>query len=361
MKKFNLTLILTLAMVLGAMAQEPERLQLKGIILTGTQGNFYTISNKLTGVYVPPRFKNVLFAKDNNANVNKSEPTEDQIASDKIFDAVDQFDQSNWVKILFHQGFDATQYEGREINNYQVTGRVNVASAPAGPVGLYVDMTDATGESPLALTNNYPEYQPNTYCTANFVVQPEWFLVKPKNLEFAVVRWAIYQGNGQFVVPAKNGDVNGYNLSGSFPVDMTLWEQQTDDNSVTADDVFTVGENYEFYAIIGFSTGNKVGLNIDPGFDGDFIVTGDGAPRHIAGGNPGTLPEEYTVMVYPLRESHTVITAVDDVRSSTRTVASVRYTDAQGRTSTQPHHGFNVVTTTYTDGTTAAEKRIIGE
>ena len=76
-------------------------------LVSGTAGEFYTLTDALTGVYVSPLFKNVLWAKDDNRYLNKSVPTGDQIASHHLYDAYDatqgvtEMDQSNWVKIVF--------------------------------------------------------------------------------------------------------------------------------------------------------------------------------------------------------------------------------------------------------------------
>ena len=142
---------------------------------------------------------------------------------------------------------------------------------------------------------------------------------------------------------------------------MTLWEQQTDDNSVTADSVFQVGHAYEFPAIIQFSVDNQLTLNIDPGFDGDINY---GDPPTLRGeegfgvGQPGTLPEGYrNVVVYPLRIKEDIITAVDQVET-TREVVGVQYYDLQGRMSNAPLKGVNIKVTTYSDGSQETNKII---
>ena len=354
MNKHYLTLLLTILLAVSASAQEskgttpddPTPMSLGGIILNGTKGDFYTITHKLYGVYVPPRYKNVVFAKDNNNNVNKSEPTDAQVANDKMYDNFDDFDQSNWIKILFPVGYDASAYEGKEITGRTVTGRINVASAPGGPVGIYIDVDPENPPTAGAAFN----YQGNMYNCANFVQQDEYFFVKPKNLEYCNIQWAVYNGDNKFYVPKKSY------WPGSFKVDMTLWEEQTDDNSVTANDVFTVGEAYEFPAIIQFSVDYQIGLNIDPGFDGDFNYGMPGL-KNFEVGQAGTLPEGYrNVVVYPLRITQEVITAIDEVDATRGEVESVHYYDLQGRMSDKPLRGVNIKVTTYSDGTTTREK-----
>ena len=118
MKKHYLTLLLTILLAMTASAQtSTESKSLAEIISSGKAGDFYTITDELVGVYVPPRLKNVVFAKDNNNHASKSEPTQAQITAKKVYDDVDEFDQSNWIKILFPTGYDASAYEGKKITN----------------------------------------------------------------------------------------------------------------------------------------------------------------------------------------------------------------------------------------------------
>lgn len=337
MKKFYLS-ILTILLAMAASAQTPQPQALATIIKNGTRGDIYNIGSTLVGVYVPPRYKNVVFAKDiNNSSVSFSEPSPAQDQEGKIYDNYQNFDQSNWIKIYFPEGYDASAYEGKRITGRTVTGRVNVANTPAGPVGLFIDVDGYT----YPTIGDASPYAGNTYNCANFV-QQSWFFVKPKNLEYCNIQWAVYNGNNMFYVPQVSS------WPGSFKVDMALWEQQDDAGSVTADKVFTVGEAYEFPAIVEFSTDNQVSLNIDPGFDGDINYAP--ALKGAEVGQPGTIPEGYKkVMVYPLRIK-SVVTAVEDVET-TSGVESVHYYDLQGRMSNAPLKGVNIKVTTYSDGT----------
>ena len=344
MKKFYLS-ILTILLAVAASAQTAPEKRLYQIIQSGDKGNIYTITNTLYGVYVPPRYKNVVFAKDNNSSVGPSEPTEEQEANSKIYDNFEAFDQSNWVKIYFPKGYDASAYAGKKITGGTITGRVNVANTPAGPVGLFIDVDGHT----YPTVGDGFSYTPNTYNCANFV-QQEWFFVKPKNLEYCNIHWAVYNGNNMFYVPSISS------WPGSFKVDMELWEEQTDDNSVTADDVFSVGHAYEFPAIVQFSIDNQIGLNIDPGFNGDFNYDGVPGLKEFQVGQAGTLPEGYrNVVVYPLRKEEDVVTAVEQVETASE-AESVQYYDLQGRMSNAPLKGMNIKVTTYTDGTRETKK-----
>ena len=344
MKKFYLS-ILTILLAVSASAQTTtDAKSLAEIINSGKAGDFYTITDELVGVYVPPRLKNVVFAKDNNNHASKSAPSAAQIASGKIYDHVNDFDQSNWIKILFPNGYDASAYEGKKITN--ISGRVNVASAPGGPVGLYIDVDGFTYPTIGAAS----PYAGNLYNCANFV-QQDWFFVLPKNIEYANIHWAVFKdkenGNDMFYVPQIS------DWPGSFKVDMALWEGQDDAGSVTADQVFTDGEAYEFPAIIRFSTGTEIGVGIDPGFDGDLAPALPPQPSlKVNVGFEGTIPTGYTdVVVYPLRITQEVITAIDEVDATRGEAESVQYYDLQGRMSTTPLKGVNIKVTTYSDGT----------
>lgn len=331
-----------LALATAASAQ--TRMSLGGIIMNGNRGDFYEINHELVGVYVPRHYPNVVFATDNwNNSVSKTEPTEEQ----KLYDHNEDFDQSNWIKILFPENYDANQYMGKIINN--IYGRVNVASTPAGPVGLYIAVT----ADKLPTVGDSEAYQPNTYCTANFVQQNEWYFVRPKNLEYAMIHWAVWHAaDKKFYVPKQAGTVNSAGLKGSFPVDMALWEP--DPNVEDPNTVFLDGYLYEFVGLVEMGTDTQIGLNIDPGFDGDFNIFD--APRRMPVGEAGSLPEGYHTKVFPLHLiDDPVITGVEQVRTGAA-VQSVRYVDVQGHVAAEPRPGVNICVTTYSDGTVLTEK-----
>ena len=341
MKKFYLC-ILTILLAMAASAQTTNQKSLYDIIKSGKASTVYKITDELVGVYVPPRHKNVVFAKDNNNSYEKSNPSASQTTNGKIYDLVSNFDQSNWIKIYFPEGCDASAYAGKKITN--VEGRINVASTPAGPVGLFIDVDGYT----YPTTGDDVSYEGNLYNCANFV-QQDWFFVLPKNLEYANIHWAVYQGNNMFYVPDNS------QWPGSFKVKMDLWENQTSDNSVTADGVFQEGHAYEFPAIIEFSKNKQIGVGIDPGWGGeDFAPRIDG---FSTGAEGGTIPTGYVnVNVYPLRIK-SVVTAVEQVETA-REVESVQYYDLQGRMSDKPFSGVNIKVTTRSDGTRETKKLV---
>ena len=375
MKNIYLTIILLFTLTAVASAQTVSgSYTLADLITNGESGKVYKITEDLIGVYCPPNYPNVIFAKDDNGYANYSQPSDDQIEQGLIFDEqggyVDQwgdwwgtFDQSNWVKIELPEGSDASVFVDHLIKKNTIIGRVNVQNYPCNPLGLTLVIEN---ENSLPQVGSGETYSPNTYCVANFVMQPDWYLVKPQNQEYAKIHWAVYNSaDKKFYVPKKNGDINGYNLSGSFEVDMGLWEQQA---NVDPNSVFQDKYVYEFPAIIEFRLGETFGLDIDPGFDNEHNI--HFAPQRLRAaaydvGNGGERPyytdedggkHYYTVIVYPLRlDTPGVVTAVEQVQVES-TVSSVTYVDMQGRVKKNPTEGMCIEVTRYTDGTTSTRK-----
>ena len=94
MKKFYTTLLMIAAMAGVAVAQENvQTMTLNDIITTGQLSEFYTIENDLIGVYAPPHYPRVIFAKDANEYANRSEPTKEQYNANpkRLYDERDGF------------------------------------------------------------------------------------------------------------------------------------------------------------------------------------------------------------------------------------------------------------------------------
>ena len=200
MKKFYTTLLMIAAMAGVAVAQENvQTMTLNDIITTGQLSEFYTIENDLVGVYAPPHYPRVIFAKDANEYANRSEPTKEQYNANpkRLYDERDgffetyedefgytverwvgTFDQSNWVKIALPEGADAKYLEGKVIKGGTVTGRSNLQAFPSDPLGLTISLKD---DAPLPVAGEEVAYEPNLYCCGNFVKQDSWYFVKPQN------------------------------------------------------------------------------------------------------------------------------------------------------------------------------------
>ncbi len=384
MKKFYTTLLMIAAMAGVAVAQENvQTMTLNDIITTGQLSEFYTIENDLVGVYAPPHYPRVIFAKDANEYANRSEPTKEQYNANpkRLYDERDgffetyedefgytverwvgTFDQSNWVKIALPEGADAKYLEGKIIKGGTVTGRSNLQAFPSDPLGLTISLKD---DAPLPVAGEEVSYEPNLYCCGNFVKQDSWFFVKPQNQEYANIHWAVWHAADTMFYAPKNNT----GLPGSFPISMSLWEPQP---NISPFDVFEDGLQYEFPAMIEFRLGVNFGLIIDPGFDGDIIIWGDGnynAPRRMdVTDNPGVRPTYvdseggvyiYTVIVYPLRLSEPgILTGVDENVQAVKTLVNTQYVDLQGRVSDKPFEGLNIVRKTFSDGSVTTMKAI---
>lgn len=384
MKKFYTTLLMIAAMAGVAVAQENvQTMTLNDIITTGQLSEFYTIENDLIGVYAPPHYPRVIFAKDANEYANRSEPTKEQYNANpkRLYDERDgffetyedefgytverwvgTFDQSNWVKIALPEGADAKYLEGKIIKGGTVTGRSNLQAFPSDPLGLTISLKD---DAPLPEAGEEVSYEPNLYCCGNFVKQDSWYFVKPQNQEYANIHWAVWHAADTMFYAPKNNT----GLPGSFPISMSLWEPQP---NISPFDVFEDGLQYEFPAMIEFRLGVNFGLIIDPGFDGDIIIWGDGnynAPRRMdVTDNPGERPTYvdseggvyiYTVIVYPLRlSSPGVLTSVDENVQTVKTLVNTQYVDLQGRVSDKPFEGLNIVRKTFSDGSVTTMKAI---
>lgn len=355
-------------LALATMASAQTSYTLANLIKKGNSGKTYTITDDLVGVYVSPHYPNVIFAKDEKGYESPSYPSDDQINNNRLYDERDgvlddwgewqgTFDQSNWVKIVLPEGTDAGAYRKKIIKKNTLTGMVNVQNNPCNPLGLTLSV-----EGTLPTAGNSSTYTPNTYCTANFVMQPEWYLVKPQNQEYAMIHWAVWHAaDKKFYVPKQAGTVNSAGLKGSFPVDMSLWEMERNVDPTT---VFQDGYLYEFPALIEFRLGSTFTLDIDPGFGNDHNIH-FAPPRRIHeigdGGEPPYIEDEdhnrqtYTVLVYPLNIASEVITGVEQVRTGAA-VQSVRYVDVQGHVAAEPRPGVNICVTTYSDGTVLTEK-----
>ena len=384
MKKFYTTLLMITALVGVAVAQDNvQTMPLKDIISFGQLSEFYTIENDLIGVYAPPHYPRVIFAKDADEYANRSEPTKEQYNANprRLYDERDgcfetyqdefgytverwvgTFDQSNWIKIALPEGADAKYLEGKIIKGGTVTGRTNLQNFPSDPMGLTITLnSDAT----LPEAGDAVQYEPNLYCCGNFVKQDSWYFVKPQNQEYANIRWAVWHAaDTMFYAPRNNTG-----LPGSFRISMSLWEPQP---NISPFEVFEDGLQYEFPAMIEFRLGVNFGLIIDPGFDGDIIIWGDdksnGPRRMDVTDNPGVKPTfvdaeghtyVYTVRVYPLRLPQPgILTGVDENVQPVRTIINTQYVDLQGRVSDKPFEGLNIVRHTYSDGSVTTMKAI---
>ena len=309
------------------------------------QAQVAIVDDDLTCVFANSEY---LFVKDDNKALVKDMPGDDDIDYMEMagFGKAAHYDQSNWAVIRLSVAMESNdaarlQYVGKTLKGVVGTLDSNegtVIEASKNPVAGAKNKNYVIKKEINDLTDNI-----NTYCMAGFAgtqVSPvnnkQFFFVTPKNLEVADITWAVWNKDKKaFVIPAKQGPANRYDLDGAVVVDeeVAFLFNQGDLKWGDLQD----GTTYEFRALV---------------LKGENIATTN-AP---AVGKPNaTIATDYVIM--PLMLSRTgIITVVDNVEAG-KAVASVRYINMQGMSSDKPFAGMNVVVTTYSDGsrTTAKE------
>ena len=228
------------------------------------------------------------------------------------------YDRSTWVQLD-----NVTLMPGKKLgtgNTFKIIDKVNpTLSFEAG-----YDIDAAYNEVSTVVTGNILEYTyaMNEYCPANFVPQSEYYFVEPQPCEVAVVKWAIYAGNDEFYVPAKQTTVNGVmnegELNGGFKIDRSLY----------SGDDFKEGYAYTFTGVIKRAT-----------------TDASDAPRRadtfVARTTGGTSSDWVFAPIVVTAEDN-VVTGIESV---TRDEADVpaRYINLAGQVSDTPHAGVNIV------------------
>lgn len=387
---------------------------LGNIIRNGVvNGPVYTIEEDLVGVYfdplaettvmvdnVPVTLYGALYCKDMNnfvttQYVDKSLQQEGQVDYMREYYAFygtqyenyfpkrpDRYDQSNWVKLTLstqYPGYDNVEgnkdaqlallrgYVGKVLPAESVRGQLVNNFNPEMHLAL-----QALPDAATLANNNYKD-SPNVFITSSFVgsqkgVDPygqefNMFLVTPKPQEYADITWALYNGNNEFVVCARDTyylDVtgkeyymNGFNLNGYFKVQ---WDMN-ENGDVSADLVHD--KLYQFKGIVRL-------INDEEAAGGSAS-----APRRADGsanaGNVNPKPGNVTssrYIVSPLNlsatDEHNLITGIKDLTgdAAVKQVESVSYVDVTGKMSNSPFDGVNIVVTRYSDGTTSTSKVI---
>ena len=309
-----------------------------------TQAQVAIVDDDLTCVFANSEY---LFVKDDNKALVKDMPGAGDLDYMEMagFDKAAHYDQSNWAMIRLSVAMESNdaarlQYVGKTLKGVVGTLDSNegtVIEVSKNPVAGAENKTYVIKNEINDLTDNI-----NTYCMAGFAgtqVSPvngkQFFFVTPKNLEVADITWAVWnKDKNAFVIPAKQGTANGYDLDGAVVVDEedAFLFNQGDLKWGDLQD----GATYEFRALV---------------LKGENIATSN-AP---AVGKPNaTIAKDYVIM--PLMLSHTGIeTAVDNVEAG-KAVASVRYINMQGVESSTPFAGVNVAVTTYADGSKTITK-----
>jgi len=362
---------------------EETSLLLEDLVQVGVEGQPYTISNQLHAVAVTwdsEKDMFAIFAKDDGMYANKRYPATGQDTyliryenqNGTFINEVEQedYDQSNWIEILIpstvtSKTTDVNAYI-QELGNLQSTFENKILNA-GSVIGTYVDALNPTIEvTALPTVASLSTYEPNIYCTANFLMENldtdgaqgndgNYFMMDAKPHEFCKVVWAYYDNsNGNyFVIPAREGNVvNGHGFTGSFMANMSLCEDYKvyyDFNQIRTWFLDSNDESYNGQqTLYGFDAIIRKNPNAN---------NSNGAPRRI---QPGTGDFEQTpaYIVYPLNaggNSNDNVVGVKEVLGN-KAIESVHYYNMMGMEGKTPFEGINIVVTRYTDGSTSTIK-----
>lgn len=282
----------------------------------GVEGKVYKITEELRSVYSSGTS---VWFKDDNKSIVKDEYTDDD--EDFAVNGVNQkdFDQSNWIEVVFADA--ETAYNNSESYISGLTGTFTNKENPT----LVLSNTDFTS------SRNGSDYVPNPYIPANFYGSQDcgedqshghFFFAKPKVQEYATIMYAVYMGNNTMAMTTdKTG--NAHQFQGSFTICM-------DENS-NQDVVLEEGFMYsDFKAIIRTVQAQDVsGLKV----------------------------ENINYVVYPknLTDDNQLPTGISSIIGG-KAVANVKYYNVAGVESDVPFKGVNIEVTTYEDGSRTSRK-----
>lgn len=290
----------------------------------------YHITNPLTVAYVDATNK-VIYAKDDNgAPVQEAQEGEIDFMAEHYNSQVvpgsnpHYGDHSNWVAIKV-ASFPNEGVQERDV--IEATGKVVDGTTP--------NRTLQGRVKKLNYTDN--DYNPNTYCIANFIGSQEvnattYFFATPAANEIGEIVWAMWDGDC-FIVPTQgensdNGEaVNDANLQGSVITEFSLFpseEAKPEKNWV-----------YKFLGLIKKST--TLSSSTSKNEMNEYILY-PLSPLEVMGKSDGN--GGYT-----------------DINTITMgNVVNVKYYNVMGLESNVPFHGVNIVVTTYDDGTRTTSK-----
>ena len=364
---------------------EETSLRLEDLVEVGEMNHHYTISNQLHAAAVTwDGEKNMfaIFAKDDHMYANKRYPATGQdtylirYENGTFINEVEQedYDQSNWIEILIPSSFTGVTSK-TEVNDYQqmlgelqdeYEGQILKAATVKGN---YVDQLNPTIQvTSLPQAETAATYEPNIYCTANFLMENldsdgaqgndgNYFMMDAKPHEFCKVVWAYYDNsieNGNyFVIPAREGNVvNGHGFHGSFMANLSLSSDADiyyDYNNLSRWIKNSNDESFEGQFLYSFDAVVRKNPN--------YSNPANGAPRRI---QPGTGDFEQTpgYIVYPIISNHENPEGVVGVKEvlGNKTIESVHYYNMMGMEGKTPFEGINIVVTRYTDGSTSTIK-----
>lgn len=308
-------------------------LTLGELIKSGNTAEEIVLSNDLDLIYFEG---NSVYVKDLDGSANNPsvmQPGQKVYQSTAQYNHLrgnDDFDQSNWVKLVMPDGVSLTaNYEHRSFMGQTLLGRL-------------VDRTNPTVEltvRPIADFKKQQNYIPNVFTPANLNEQAEYFFPHPQPNEYCRVVWACYKGkdasgNLIFTMPAKEGGVNKLGIEGVITVTTEMYE---------GGDVpeFIPGEMYELIGVVK-----------------ELVPAPTGAPRRATPQDiaPSTT---YSLSMTSAVSQESVITIVQDIKpANAADVIAVKYYNVAGQASDRPFKGVNIVVKRHADGSMSTTKTV---
>ena len=230
---------------------------LADIVNKGQVGKEYVVANDLTGVWMNGQGE-WLWVKDEDGDaVNPSLNTQSLPVPEST--AGLEYDQSNWAQLILKEPAEGVQ------------GRLLLGQTVIGVLTDRVNPTIELRANPVPTAE--AAYTPNTFLPANFVEQPEYFMVEPKPQEYVNVKWAVCReqlNDTVFVmaIPKSDEDFNAENLSGAFMA--TVMPGYCENAS---QDMIKVGYGYEMTGIVRALDGDKYLQTIAPDDSGHSPVS----------------------------------------------------------------------------------------
>ena len=295
--------------------EEPEAMTLAELLTKGNVGNEYAVTDLQAVQLVDKGNEKFLLCKDGNASIERNEMDPvytDYMAQSFFKRAAEGYDQSNWI--ILRADSKTTDALVKGLLDHKLTG----------VVGTLNDNREMTLSTAPTAGEAVTTYEPNIFITASFggmVQQEKYFFVQPKLNEYVNIMWAQWDGS-KFIVPTNSENKPYGNFDGAFALDRSLMASPME---------LKTGEGYVLKGI---------------------VVKNTAATTHTKrAAATGAMVRALSIQSV----DDSVITAVDDVKT-TAPVVSVTYYNAMGAASATPFHGINVVVTRYANGTTTATK-----
>ena len=304
----------------------------------GEEEESYKITNNLQGVVA---HGTSLWVKDDNLSICKVSPTAPYTENFAIEaegnTRLEQanYDQSNWLEVIFPDAATAKSFENTIIEGYSIEGVFNKKDNPK--------LTLATNAQ-VKKYGDADAYDPNYFLPANFFGNQDcevqnhtdfgchYFFMTPKPQEYVQIVWAVYDGlkDGKPVfIMSTNPARNSHMLQGEFTADISM------NTGVSQTSQIKEGFGYDFKAIIRKVESESTGAK---------------------GNRDGEV--EYIVYPLDLDEGQDPVTNINDINAGNGEVKSVKYVNVAGIVSDVPFQGINIVVTEYTDGSRTTTKML---